>query len=122
VERAARDSAARDSAARALSLTFANGRGYALEGNEVLVGCSQPHDTWHADLDVTLYGGGPGCGVARRHARLARVGSGFMVIDIGSSTGTFVNGQRALRNHPVALTDGDRLTFGTLETVVSITP
>jgi FHA domain len=109
-----------DSAARALTLAFANGQSYRLEDNEVIVGCAALHETWHADLDVTLYGGGPGCSVARRHARLARVRSGFVVIDMGSANGTFVNGHRALRNHPVPLTDGDRLTFGALETVVSI--
>ena len=114
------DRAARDSAARALTLAFANGQSYSLDDNEVIVGCAAPHETWRADLDVTLYGGGPGCGVARRHARLARVRSGFVVIDIGSTNGTFVNGHRVLRNHPVPLTDGDRLTFGALETVVSI--
>jgi len=109
-----------DRAARALTLAFANGQSFSLDDNEVIVGCAALHETWRADLDVTLYGGGPGCGVARRHARLARVRSGFVVIDVGSTNGTFVNDHRVLRNHPVDLTVGDRMTFGALETVVSI--
>src|SRR5437764_9935957 len=57
------DRAARESAADALTLAFANGQSYRCDDNEVIVGCAAPHATWRADLDVTLYGGGPGCGV-----------------------------------------------------------
>src|SRR2546422_631826 len=48
--------AQRDSAAWALTLAFANGQSYRLDDNEVIVGCAAAHDTWRADLDVTLYG------------------------------------------------------------------
>lgn len=50
--------------------------------------------------------------VSRRHAELRRVGSDWVVRDLGSTNGTVVNG-RTVREH--TLSDGDRLAFGTSE-------
>jgi hypothetical protein len=56
--------------------------------------------------------------VSRRHAELRRDGSTWMLVDLGSTNGTLVNGKVA-REH--RLEDGDRLTFGTSELVFKMT-
>ena len=48
--------------------------------------------------------------VSRQHARLARIGNEYWLVDLSSTNGTKVNGQRI---NSVALRDGDRITFGT---------
>ena len=50
--------------------------------------------------------------VSRRHAELKRDGGDWVVVDLGSTNGTLVNGKLA-REH--RLKDGDRLTIGTSE-------
>ena len=51
-----------------------------------------------------------GTWVSRRHARLAWTGSGYVVEDLDSTNGTFVNGERVVGPH--ALESGDRLQLG----------
>lgn len=48
--------------------------------------------------------------VSRRHARLRSEAGGYIVEDLGSTNGTFVNGQRI--SGPVALRPGDRIQLG----------
>lgn len=50
--------------------------------------------------------------VSRRHAELRQDGSGWTLVDLGSTNGTLVNGKLA-RSH--SLKDGDRISFGTSE-------
>lgn len=50
--------------------------------------------------------------VSRRHAELRRDSEGWVLVDLGSTNGTLVNGKLA-REH--RLSDGDRLSFGTSE-------
>src|SRR5262249_2944647 len=53
-------------------------------------------------------------GVSRIHARIKRSKEGFVVEDLGSSNGTFVNG-KALKSHEeVPLTNGNELRLGEL--------
>jgi pSer/pThr/pTyr-binding forkhead associated (FHA) protein len=51
----------------------------------------------------------PDTGASRRHAEIRREGDEWVVIDLGSTNGTEVNGRRLSRHR---LTDGDRLTIG----------
>jgi pSer/pThr/pTyr-binding forkhead associated (FHA) protein len=48
--------------------------------------------------------------VSRRHARVERRGEGWVVIDLGSTNFTRVNGQRVRRERE--LEHGDELSFG----------
>jgi pSer/pThr/pTyr-binding forkhead associated (FHA) protein len=48
--------------------------------------------------------------VSRRHAEVRYEGGSFVVRDVGSTNGTFVNGQRL--NGPHALRPGDRIDLG----------
>jgi hypothetical protein len=76
------------------------------------------------DLDrtVTVIGRSSGCdivlddpNVSRRHAEIRRLGDGYSLVDLGSTNGTEVNGQRvgetALMNGDVIGVGTTRLTF-----------
>jgi adenylate cyclase len=53
-------------------------------------------------------------GISRCHAIVhARSGGEFWLVDLGSRSGTWVNGRRIL--HPVCLRNGDRITIGASE-------
>ncbi|MGE5573147.1 MAG: FHA domain-containing protein [Bacteroidota bacterium] len=48
--------------------------------------------------------------VSSRHVEIALAGAGFVVRDLGSANGTYVNGRRLRRER--VLRDGDRLELG----------
>ena len=58
--------------------------------------------------DCDLVAGGDGA--SARHCRLTATAGGFVLEDLGSTNGTFVNGRRA--TGPTAVRPGDRLAFG----------
>lgn len=71
------------------------------------------------ERDVTIIGRNPDCdvvlqpkSVSRRHAAIVRKEGGFLLRDMGSTRGTFVNGQKIA--NPVMLQDGNTLQIGEL--------
>jgi len=107
--------------AATLTLTFPSGQTFAMQGDETNVGRADAAQNWRPELDVIPYGGGaPDLGVSRHHARVLRHDNGFAVTDMGSTNGTYVNGRAAPYNQPVPLNNGDTLSFGALNTQVSI--
>jgi FhaA, N-terminal domain/FHA domain len=73
-------------------------------------------NTYELQTPVTLLGRGTDCdlrlvdtGVSRHHAELRVEDSQVVLVDLGSTNGTFVNGQPVRR---VALTDGTNVTLG----------
>jgi pSer/pThr/pTyr-binding forkhead associated (FHA) protein len=56
--------------------------------------------------------------ISRRHARLARAGSGFVVEDLGSTNGTFLNGRRI--EAPELLSVGDEIELGGTRMIVQV--
>jgi hypothetical protein len=50
--------------------------------------------------------------VSRHHARINRSGSGFVIADLNSTNGTYVNGERLLADH--RLNDGDIISVGAI--------
>jgi serine/threonine-protein kinase len=58
--------------------------------------------------------------ISRRHARLTREDHGFVIEDLGSTNGTFVNGDRISGARVLAA--GDRLEMGDTKLVVEVPP
>jgi hypothetical protein len=72
---------------------------YALQQEQVTIGRSAGNELVLADPEIS-----------RRHARVVRRADGYAVEDIGSTNGTFVNGQRI--SHLTLLQDGDTIDLG----------
>jgi pSer/pThr/pTyr-binding forkhead associated (FHA) protein len=53
-------------------------------------------------------------GVSRRHAIIRRGENTLTLIDLGSTNGTHLNGQRLTPNQPRVLRDGDEIRMGRL--------
>lgn len=72
---------------------------------------------WDADNgifpDIDLDTHDPEAKVSRRHARIIYENDKFLIEDLGSTNGTFVNrGRRLLPGTPQILTDGDEVIVG----------
>ena len=59
-------------------------------------------------------------GVSRQHARIQHGPQGWTLTDLGSTNGTFVNGQPIRANESYLLQPGDRLTMGNAVLVVHV--
>jgi len=74
------------------------GRVRELKADELLIGRSADAELWLGDD-----------GVSRKHAKLVREGSDYVVVDLESANGTFVQGERISRHK---LSDGDQVQLG----------
>jgi pSer/pThr/pTyr-binding forkhead associated (FHA) protein len=87
-------------AAPAACLEFPDGRRMALEDKEVVtLGRGRGND-------LVL----PDRAISRQHARLQRLPHGWLLIDLQSRNGTWVNGERV--TGPYLLQDGDLIALG----------
>lgn len=75
------------------------GKVYPLDKGEMFVGRDLSNDIVINDPEIS-----------RRHARLFQQGNGYVLEDLGSTNGSFVNGQRLVG--PNILRPGDSITFG----------
>jgi pSer/pThr/pTyr-binding forkhead associated (FHA) protein len=75
---------------------------FALRDGETLIGRDNSHD-----MDIVI----PSPAVSRLHAKISREGDVFMLHDLGSSNGTYLNGLR-LDEHPKQLNAGDEIGLG----------
>ena len=71
------------------------------------------------DVDLTADGGLEG-GVSRRHCKIHQGGATYLVEDIGSANGTFLNGRRLTPYLPHVLKHGDELQLGRVKLKVII--
>jgi len=69
------------------------------------------------DLDLTP-DGGLESGVSRRHCKIHQRGATYLVEDVGSANGTFLNGQRLTPYLPHVLKDEDELQLGSIKVQV----
>jgi pSer/pThr/pTyr-binding forkhead associated (FHA) protein len=75
------------------------GRTYSLEAEEITIGRDTTNPISINDAEVS-----------RKHVRLTLKNNGYVIEDLGSTNGTFVNGQRI--GGPVQLKIGDLVAFG----------
>jgi len=78
-----------------------DGRELGIEGQTTVIGRS-------SECDIVL--GDPN--VSRRHAEIRRLGRGYSLVDLGSTNGTEVNGQRVTET---SLMNGDVIGVGTTQ-------
>ncbi|MBN1179012.1 MAG: protein kinase [Anaerolineae bacterium] len=81
--------------------------------DQVLVGRSDPLVAPAPDVDLGPYGGGQ-AGVSRRHARFLRGPKNWMLEDLQSTNGTFINEVCLQPGRPAPVRHGDRVRFGQL--------
>jgi hypothetical protein len=81
--------------------------------------------THHVNSTITVLGRGAeadvvvdDAGVSRRHAEIHTDGGRVRVVDLGSTNGTFVDGERVGQGATGDLTDGSRITIGRSRIVV----
>jgi FHA domain len=76
-------------------------------------------ETKPVDLDLTKYNA-EAMGVSREHALLRPTKDQLMLVDTGSTNGTFCNGERVRLGMPVEVKDDDIITFGALHFKIKI--
>ena len=82
---------------------------FELANSEIIIGRDE-----NADLTITSQA------VSRRHARLIREEDGYVLEDLGSSNGTFINGQKISGRR--ALKSGDQIRLGRVVTLIYEAP
>jgi hypothetical protein len=92
-------------------------RGEAANTEFMLAGEESNIGRWDADNgifpDVDLDAHDPDAKVSRRHARIIHRDDTYMIEDLGSTNGTFVNrGRRLLPGSPQPLNEGDEIIVG----------
>ena len=83
-----------------------DGRTYPLTARRMVLGRSR-------ECDIRV----PDANVSRRHAEVRQEGATHWVVDLGSTNGTEVNGRRVERTK---LSNGDRITIGSTDVVLSL--
>ncbi|HEX9840751.1 MAG TPA: FHA domain-containing protein [Anaerolineales bacterium] len=92
-----------------LSKGTASSQEFELTRSEIIIGRD-------STVDVVV----PSSAVSRRHARLMREGEGYMLEDLGSSNGTYLNGERLVEQRP--LKSGDQIRLGAAATLTYEAP
>lgn len=83
-----------------------------------LIGRKSPGDGIYPDLDLSYY---DARFVSRLHAQITQSGSQYVLIDLESANGTFVNGMPLSPHRPQVLRSGDRITIGKAHLVFRLT-
>ncbi|MBK8811238.1 MAG: protein kinase [Acidobacteria bacterium] len=88
--------------------------GFTIEKDDNLIGRRDPMSNIFPEVDLSKYD--PQTKISRRHARIRREGSNFMLEDLGSSNGTILmtggDSSRLLPHQSRLLTNGDRFRVG----------
>ncbi|MAS35826.1 MAG: hypothetical protein CL610_17585 [Anaerolineaceae bacterium] len=78
---------------------------------DMILGRRDPTTGATPEVDLTAYAGYR-MGVSRRHASLALENNQINLWDLGSSNGTFINGNRLTPHQPSPVRDGDEVRLG----------
>lgn len=88
---------------------------YALQKDDNLIGRRDPMSNIFPEVDLSKYD--PQTKISRRHAKIWRDGTAFMLEDLGSSNGTIIEGAstnvfKLPAHQPFKLSSGDRIKIG----------
>lgn len=87
------------------------GAEFQINSNEAYIGRWDADNGIFPDVDLDVHD--PEAKVSRRHARIKFANGQFVIEDLGSTNGTFVNrGRRLIPGSPQILTDGDEIIVG----------
>lgn len=90
--------------------------------SEIILGRRDPATGSLPDVDLAPFAGYR-MGVSRRHSQIKRAEDGNLeLFDLGSSNGTFLNGQRLAPHTPYRLNDRDRMALGQINLQVIFRP
>src|SRR5436305_10614505 len=92
-----------------------------LEGRPEYILGREGHEQVVPDLNLNPYGARDK-GVSRVHAALRRDGSQVLLIDLGSTNGTRLNGKLLAAHQPVRVASGDEISLGKLVLMISFLP
>lgn len=88
-----------------------NGAFFPLRSKVTLIGRNDPKSGIFVEIDLSSLASNPKV-ISRRHAQIEQQGDRFYVTDLGSTNGTYLNGQRLTPREKRPLWDGDVLEFG----------
>ena len=86
---------------------------FPLDRDSMLLGRNSPADNIFPEIDLTNVD--TESYISRRHGRITRQDGAFLYEDIGSSNGSFVNGNKLMPKTVIELHDGDTLRLGRTE-------
>ncbi len=89
------------------------------EENDLIIG--RAHGDSRVEVDLTPFDGFD-AGVSRRHARLIKDGDQWLIEDLGSLNGTFVNDSQLTPNEPMPLKSNDLIRCSVLAFIFLNTP
>jgi NAD(P)H-dependent FMN reductase len=84
--------------------------------DDVLIGRVRPGVTPAPDIDLVPHGGDQ-MGVSRQHARMLHGTGGWVLEDLNSTNGTFLNGKQVPPGQQVRISTGDIVRLGTLSLI-----
>ncbi len=87
--------------------------------NTLVLGRSDVSADIYPDLDLTPYGGLEK-GVSRQHAAIKAGPDRLLIVDLGSTNGTYINGHRLEAHEPYRLRHGDDIHLGHLRIQVNL--
>jgi len=94
-------------------------REFPLTADVIIAGRQSPADNIFPDIDLTDVD--PDSYVSRKHLQIIRQGNQYLIEDLGSSNGTFINeGPRLNPGIQQSLNNGDRIQLGQTEFVFVI--
>ncbi|MDO5297357.1 MAG: FHA domain-containing protein [bacterium] len=86
---------------------------FPLDREVILLGRNSPADGIFPEVDLTEID--TGSYISRRHGRITRQATAFLYEDMGSSNGSFINGNKLTAKTQIELHDGDTLRLGRTE-------
>jgi hypothetical protein len=83
------------------------------DSQEFILGRAKTNTPLEEFVDLTPFGGYEN-GVSQRHAMIRQTDSGFKLMDLGSTNGTWLNRKRLIPNRPYPLASGAQIYLGRL--------